>query len=157
MEIERKFLVQACPDDLARRPSVFLRQGYLAAGPGGEARLRDSGRVCVLTVKGGVGLARAEHEVAISRTQFDELWPATEGRRIEKRRYSIKAGAHTYHLDLYAGGLAGLMTVEVEFRTIDDALAFDRPPWFGCEVTKDERYRNSVLALRGSPCGDNAR
>ena len=145
MEIERKFLVQACPDDLARRPSVFLRQGYLAAGPGGEVRLRDSGRVCVLTVTGGVGLARAEHEVAISRTQFDELWPATEGRRIE------------YHLDLYAGGLAGLMTVEVEFRTIDDALAFDRPPWFGCEVTKDERYRNSVLALRGSPCGDNAR
>jgi len=39
------------------------------------------------------------------------------------------------------------MTVEVEFETADDALAFEPPAWFGTEVTKDESYKNAALVL----------
>ena len=151
MEIERKFLVGNSAPDLSRHPSAFLRQGYLACGPGGEVRLRDTDGHCMIAVKSAGGLAREEHEVAISQEQFDALWPATHGRRVQKRRFSVKDRRFTYHVDLYAGKLAGLMTVEVEFDTIDEALAFDRPAWFGREITKDERFRNATLALHGLP------
>jgi len=151
MEIERKFLVGPSAPDLSRHPSTFLRQGYLSVGPGGEVRIRNADGHCSLTVKSNGGLAREEHEVAITREQFDALWPATHTRRVEKRRFTLRSGAHTFHVDLYAGRLAGLMTVEVEFDTIGEALAFDRPDWFGREVTKDECYRNSTLALQGLP------
>ncbi|MDO8879451.1 MAG: CYTH domain-containing protein [Coriobacteriia bacterium] len=151
MEIERKFLVGSAAPDLSRYPSAFLRQGYLAVGPSGEVRIRDSDGHFMIAVKSHGGIAREEHEVAITREQFDVLWPATHGRRVEKRRFIIKDRKHAFQFDLYAGKLAGLAVVEVEFETIDEALAFDRPAWFGREVTKDACYRNSALALQGLP------
>jgi CYTH domain-containing protein len=114
-------------------------------------RVRDSDGRCTIAVKSHGGIALEEHEFAISREQFDALWPATHARRVEKRRFVIREKGHAYHIDLYAGRLAGLMTVEVEFETIDEALAFDRPGWFGREITKNECYRNAVLALQGLP------
>lgn len=151
MEIERKFLVGPSAPDLSRHPSAFLRQGYLAAGPSGEVRIRNADGHCSLTAKSHGGLAREEHEISITREQLDALWPATHERRVEKRRFALRSGTHTFHVDLYAGRLAGLTTVEVEFDTIDKALGFDRPDWFGREVTKDECYRNATLALQGLP------
>lgn len=44
------------------------------------------------------------------------------------------------------------MTVEVEFETADDALAFEPPTWFCTEVTEDESYKNAALVL-GRPSG----
>ena len=151
MEIERKFLVESTAPDLSRHPSAFLRQGYLSVGPSSEVRIRDSDGHCTLTVKSHGGLVREEYEVPISREQFDALRPATHDRRVEKRRFSLTHGRHTCHVDLYAGRLSGLITVEVEFSTIEEALGFDRPEWFGREVTKNECYRNSTLALQGLP------
>jgi len=151
VEIERKFLVRCCPQDLCRYPSAFLLQGYLASGPGGEVRIRSADGHCTLTAKSGSGMARTEYEISIAPEQFDVLRPGTDGRRLEKRRYTIPAGVHTYQLDLYLGSLAGLMVVEVEFDTVDDALAFERPAWFGPEVTKDDSYKNAALAHRGRP------
>ena len=151
MEIERKFLVGPAAPNLSRHPSAFLRQGYLSVGPSGEVRIRNADGHCTLTVKSHGGIAREECEVPISREQFEVLWPATHTRRVEKRRFALAHNGHTLHVDLYAGRLAGLATVEVEFDTIDEALGFDRPEWFGREVTKNECYRNSTLALQGLP------
>jgi CYTH domain-containing protein len=151
VEIERKFLVRCCPQDLCRYPSAYLSQGYLVSGPGGEVRIRSADGRCTLTAKSGTGMTRQEHEISISREQFEAMWPGTEGRRLEKRRYTIPAGSYSYALDLYLGSLAGLMTVEVEFDTVDDAMAFERPAWFGPEVTKDDSYKNAALAHRGLP------
>lgn len=151
-EIERKFLVQSRPPDLGQYPSAFLRQGYLASGPGGEVRIRSADGQSTLTGKAGAGMARQEYEVVVNQEQFDDLWPGTKGRRLEKRRYTIPAGAHAYEFDEYFGALGGLMTVEVEFETADDALAFEPPAWFGTEVTEDESYKNAALVL-GRPSG----
>jgi CYTH domain-containing protein len=156
MEIERKFLVGPSVPDVSHSRSSFLRQGYLAVGPTGEVRIRDADGRFTLAAKSHGGLVRDEFEVAITSEQFCALWPATEGRRVEKRRYALECGQHTCHLDLYAGRLAHLTTVEVEFDTIEDALAFERPDWFGVEVTKDERYRNAALAHTGCPPAEAA-
>jgi len=151
MEIERKFLVSALPDALAAGPWTSLRQGYLAAGPGQDVRVRDAGGAFTLTAKSGSGIARHEYETAITPAQFEALWPATEGRRIEKRRASLPAGDVLHEIDVFEGALTGLIVAEVEFSTLEQAHAFEPPAWFGLEVTEDPAYTNASLALHGLP------
>ncbi|MEE4273245.1 MAG: CYTH domain-containing protein [Thermoanaerobaculales bacterium] len=150
VEVERKFLVDEVPnDDMGAGAEII--QGYLAVGDGEEVRLRAKKGRCFLTVKRGSGLERAEVEVVIDREQFDPLWPATEGRRVEKTRYEVPVGSLTAELDRYHGALDGLLTVEVEFPSVEEAASFDPPEWFGREVTDDARFKNQRLAVDGLP------
>jgi adenylate cyclase len=154
VEIERKFLVERLPAELDRRTGRRIEQGYLAIGSdGSEARIRRlGGEACSLTVKQGVGMVRSEAEVTLDGGQFAVLWPATEGRRLEKTRYALAApGGLVIELDVYAGALAGLLVAEVEFASAEQAGAFTPPAWFGREVTDDAAYKNRRLAVDGRP------
>ncbi|MBO0768655.1 MAG: CYTH domain-containing protein [Solirubrobacterales bacterium] len=143
LEIERKWLVPALPAEVGAAPSELIEQGYLVLGSdGSEARLRRKSGRPVLTVKSGGGLSRAEHEVTLSEEQFVALWPATEGRRLVKRRHRFGQ----IDVDVYEDALAGLIVAEVEFSSEADAAAFEVPAWFGQDVTDDRRYKNQQLA-----------
>ena len=153
-EIERKFLVQPThlPDNIDRYPHDLIQQGYLAVtSEGGEVRVRRKGDRGYLTVKSGGDLQRSEHEVELTPQQFQQLWPATEGRRLEKTRYLIRHGDHLIELDVYHASLTGLSTAEVEFTSIEASQSFQPPAWFFREVTQDSRYKNRNLALHGRP------
>jgi adenylate cyclase len=152
VEIERKFLLEQLPPDTASATSA-LRQGYLVIGDDGEARIRDAGGAYTLTVKSRGSLSREEYEIPLSRNQFDALWPATYGRRIEKIRHEIELHGMTAEVDIFEGDLDGLILVEVEFASVPAAHEFVPPPWFGREVTADPSYKNASLAVRGRPGG----
>ena len=147
-EIERKFLVGEPPPHGPR--GVRIDQGYLAVGDD-EVRLRRKGERLSLCVKRGGGMIRSEEEIPLEREQFDALWPATEGRRVQKQRTAIPHGGRTIELDVYEGELDGLVIAEVEFEDAAQAIAFVPPPWFGREVTDDRRYKNQALAVIGLP------
>ncbi len=149
LEVERKFLIEEMPVDFALGRGIEISQGYLAIGDDAEVRLRRKGARCYLTVKEGSGLARSEYEISLDPDQFDCLWPATAGRRLSKVRYEVPVGALTAELDQYSGEIAGLMTVEVEFPSVAEALVFNPPDWFGRELTEDPRYANRRLAVDG--------
>jgi adenylate cyclase len=153
MEVERKFLVWEVPADLDGHPASAIHQGYLAIDPdGSEVRVRRRGERWYLTSKRGHGLARDEAEIEITEAQFDALWPLSEDRRIEKTRYEISAeGSLVIELDVYGGGLEGLVVAEIEFPSPADAEAFDAPAWFGPDVTSDDGYKNQRLATHGLP------
>lgn len=152
VEIERKFLVARLPvlEGLKSKP---VRQGYVTLeGDSIELRLREKGGAYFLTLKSEGGLARMEREIEIERAQFEELWPTTGGRVVEKTRYvGALADGTGFELDVFAGELAPLVMVEVEFDTVEAALAFTPPDWFGADVTEDRRYRNRALADNGVP------
>lgn len=146
-EIERKFLVAACPA-LHGLTSEAVQQGYVT-GPDDsvEVRLRQKGCGYFLTVKSDGTVQRAEHETAITAEQFETLWPTTAGSRIEKTRYTgTLPDGLIFELDIFHGALAPLMLVEVEFATLDAANAFIAPDWFGADVTADKRFKNRALA-----------
>ncbi len=152
IEIERKFLVERRPDDLDAHPSREIEQGYLAITDDVEVRLRRYGDQTFLTVKSSGDGSRIEEEIEIEARRFAALWPLTDGRRLEKRRYAIPFGdGLTIELDIYHGRLAGLLTAEVEFDTPADATAFAPPGWFGRELTDDPSYKNKRLATQGLP------
>ncbi|MGE5857344.1 MAG: adenylate cyclase [Solirubrobacterales bacterium] len=152
MEVERKFLVSD-PPDLDGTDADEIEQGYLAIGAAGEVRLRRKGARLLLTAKRGSGLSRQEAEIELERSQFDELWALTEGRRLHKRRHLIPQGDLNIEVDVYAGDLAGLVVAEIEFASEDSAREFEPPPWLGEEVTGDRRYLNETLATEGAPPG----
>jgi CYTH domain-containing protein len=154
VEIERKWLVPETPPfALGPPPPDRIQQGYLTiGGDGGETRVRRRGGRCTLTVKSGSGLVRRETEIGITAAQFDGLWAATEGARVEKQRYTLRdEQGHVIELDVYAGALSGLVVAEVEFDDPRGAESFAAPYWFGHEVTDDPRYKNQRLATAGEP------
>ena len=152
-EIERKYLLRRIPKNLASHPHEAISQGYISiTDDGTEVRLRRKGQRFYETVKRGSGQRRVELEIEITQGQFDALWEATAGKRVEKVRYVIPlSGGLLAQVDMYAGRLTGLITAEVEFKTEDQAAGFHAPPWFGQEVTHEDAYKNQRLAIRGLP------
>jgi adenylate cyclase len=148
-EIERKFRVAHVPTGLG--DGTALRQAYVAVEGDVEVRVRSDGTHHVLTVKGGAGLERDEVEVAIDTAEFADMWRLAGDRHLEKTRHRVDLDGVTAELDLYAGALAGLAVVEVEFASRQEAEAFDPPDWFGAELTGAPGWSNAALARHGAP------
>ena len=114
-------------------------------------RLRRRGEDAFLTVKRGSGEQRTEVEVELSAEQFEALWPLTAGRRISKARHYVPTEAGEIEVDVYRGGLEGLITAEIEFGPGEQPESFEPPEWLGDELTGDRGYANKSLATGGIP------
>lgn len=150
-EIERKFLVLNPPDKLGKYNSNDILQGYIFISDEIEIRLRKKGNLFFQTIKSSGDLERSEYEIELTNYQFEQLWPLTEGKRIQKIRYEIEHQNHLIELDIYLDNLEGLKTAEVEFKSVDESIKFNPPSWFGNDVTKNNKYKNKNLALFGIP------
>ena len=150
IEIERKFLTLEVPLDLAQFPSSQITQSYISFSP--TIRIRQSDDVFYLTVKGKGHMSRVEFELEISHTEYERLRAKVEGNEVRKRRFFVPLDSgFTAEVDIYEGELLGLMTTEVEFSSLQLAEAFEPPLWFGEDVTRERRYKNTMLALHGKP------
>lgn len=143
-EIERKFLVSG---EAWRQTAegTRYRQGFLSTEPERTVRVRVAGPRGSITVKGkNVGARRAEFEYEIPVADAERMLDSLCKRPlIEKVRYVLAVGAHTWEIDVFEGDNAGLVVAEIELRREDEA--FERPEWVGDEVTGDPRYFNSNL------------
>ncbi|MCP4075858.1 MAG: CYTH domain-containing protein [Gammaproteobacteria bacterium] len=148
IEIERKFLVKKLPE-LTNAKKAYIHQGYLTQSSDSvEIRLRRKDEQYFITVKSGSGMVRTERETSIDQQQFETLWPDTQGKRIEKNRWTGKLNTQlSYELDVFLGELDHLMLVEVEFSSLEQADQFEPADWFGREVTIDKSYQNKALAM----------
>lgn len=150
MEIERKFKVTSLPKNLEQYEKKEIVQGYLCTRP--VVRIRKSNEKYILTYKNKGNLSQEnaimseEVEVALTQEAFEHLLPKVDGNIIEKTRYLIPLDqGYTVELDVFKGRLEGLYFAEVEFPMEEEAIAFKKPDWFGEDVSKDKRYRNSFL------------
>jgi adenylate cyclase len=146
-EIERKFLVKG-EEYRALGTCEHYRQGYLRRAGPATVRIRIAGDRAYLTVKGPTeGYRRSEYEYPIPLEDARELLDTLCDRpQIEKRRYLVPHGAHTWEVDEFLGENSGLVVAEIELGAEDEP--FELPAWVGEEVTADPRYRNAALALR---------
>lgn len=148
VEIEKKYLINSIPMSLDSFPSKTMRQGYIECKDESvEVRLRQEGDSFVQTIKKGGGSKRLEVNIPISEQQFNVLWPLTQGKRINKKRFFIRQDTYTIELDVYKGLQFDLMTADVEFESTEAADAFTPPDWFGREITSESQYRNRHLAF----------
>lgn len=144
-EIERKFLVDGEFKALATK-STRITQGYLSSLPERTVRVRTKGDKGYITIKGkgdATGASRYEWEKEIPVSEVEELLKICEPGVIDKTRFLVPVGNHTFEVDEFYGENEGLIVAEVELNAIDES--FDRPEWLGKEVTGDVRYYNSML------------
>ena len=146
-EIERKFLVLS--EDFIREAQCQNRivQGYLNSDPERTVRIRIKGTQGYITIKGksnSTGTSRLEWEKDIPVSEAEMLLPLCEKGTIDKIRYEIPAGSHTYEVDVFLGENKGLIIAEIELS--EENEAFPKPSWLGPEVTQDERYYNAYLS-----------
>lgn len=144
-EIERKFLVGGDFKSSAFK-ATRITQGYLSSVPERTVRVRVKGDKGYITIKGignSTGASRFEWEKEIPVEDVKALLEICEPGVIDKTRYLVKAGEHTYEVDEFYGDNEGLTVAEVELS--DENEAFDKPSWLGEEVTGDPRYYNSML------------
>lgn len=144
-EIERKFLVAGEYKDLSFAHS-HIAQGYICSAHGRMVRIRIRGEEGYLTIKGpseASGLARYEWEKAIPLHEALELMKICEPGIIDKTRWLVKSGKHTFEVDEFHGENQGLVIAEVELAFEEEP--FLKPPFIGREVTGDARYYNSYL------------
>ncbi len=151
LEIERKFLVEATPSNLASYPSKEIEQGYIAIAEETEVRVRRKGAQYFLTVKKGHGLVREETEILIEQSQFTPLWQLTSGQRVQKIRYEIPYLSHLIEVDVYQESLAPLITADVEFPSLEASKNFTPSAWLGNEISGIPAFANKNLAIMGLP------
>ena len=145
IETERKFLVRGDYKSQAYSSSR-IKQGYICSGHGRTVRVRLRDDQGYLTIKGPSdlkGMSRYEFEKEITYHEAEELMRLCEPGIIDKTRYLVKSGDHTFEVDEFYGENEGLIVAEVELESEDEV--FVKPGFIGEEVTGDIRYYNSQL------------
>lgn len=145
MEIERKFLIPALPDDLESYAFHLIEQGYLCTDP--VVRIRRQDDDYILTYKGKGLMCREEYNLPLNQESYEHLKTKIDGNLISKKRYLIPIDHElTIELDVFHAPFETLRLAEVEFPSEDAANAFVPPAWFGTDVTMDGHYHNSYLS-----------
>lgn len=145
IEIERKFLVRK---DGAYKSAAFssshIVQGYIPSDAA-TVRIRIRDDKAYLTIKGKSkdGIGRYEFEKEIEMDEARQLMLLCKGGVIDKRRYLVKCGSHTFEVDEFYGDNEGLVMAEVELGSVDET--FEKPDFIGPEVTGDKRFYNKHM------------
>ena len=147
LEIERKFLVKN--DDFKRESFAqkSIKQGYLNSDKNRTVRVRIADEKAFVTIKGksnATGTTRFEWEKEIDKSEAESLLLLCEPSVIDKTRYLIKVGDHTFEVDEFYGDNQGLTVAEVELNS--ETETFTKPNWLDQEVTGDVKYYNSSIS-----------
>ena len=146
LEIERKFLVKGNGYRQQAYGQSHIKQGYISSSHGRTVRVRIRDERGYLTIKGpseNGGLSRYEFEKEITLDEAEQLMKLCEPGIIDKTRYLVKSGKHTFEVDEFFGENEGLVIAEVELGAEDES--YEKPDFIGQEVTGDRRYYNSHL------------
>jgi adenylate cyclase len=145
-EIERKFLVTSGDFKNSAFKQTRIVQGYLSSVPERTVRVRIKGTTGYITIKGignNSGTSRYEWEKEIPVAEAERLLKICEPGAIDKTRYEVKAGNHSFEVDEFYGENQGLVIAEIELVKEDEP--FERPAWLGKEVTGNVKYYNAML------------
>ena len=146
LEIERKFLIKKGGSwKEAAFSSSHIKQGYMPC-ESATVRVRTRDDRSWLTIKSHsdrTGLSRYEFEKEITNDEAQHLFELCRGGVIDKRRWLVKSGDHTFEVDEFFGDNEGLVMAEVELGSEDEAYV--KPEFIGLEVTGDKRFYNSHM------------
>jgi CYTH domain-containing protein len=147
LEIERKFLVKNLDFKTESFEKKYMKQGYLNSDKNRTVRIRITDEKAFITIKGKsnkAGTTRFEWEKEIPFFEAEELLLLCEASIIEKHRYLIKKGTHTFEVDVFLGDNLGLLVAEIELNSENET--FEKPTWLGDEVTGELQYYNSSIS-----------
>jgi adenylate cyclase len=169
IEIERKFLVKK---DLLKlpeldeinidKPILKVAQGYLSTDPERTVRIRLSKlyeatnimshvhHFSFIAIKGkNTGCSCPEYEYKVPREEAKEIFKLCK-HKIFKTRYQLPVKDNflrNWEIDVFHGDNEGLIIAELEVLNEDEYNEIKLPDWIDKDVTGDNRYYNSNLAI----------
>jgi adenylate cyclase len=154
MEIEKKYKIDKLPDNLEQYDKKEIEQGYLCVKP--VVRIRKSNEDYILTFKAPykddekkekVAIVNNEIEMPLTKEAYIHLKEKVDNNIITKTRYLVPLeGGLVGELDVFHGALEGLVFIEVEFSSEEEASRFKPPTWFKKDVSFDKKYKNNYLS-----------
>lgn len=147
LEIEHKYLLKPESwNNVVPYKSVSLQQAYISTDPEKTIRVRTMNDKAYITIKGKAsGARRLEFEYEIPLSDAHELIKNFSTNLVEKTRHYIDVGGKTWEVDEFKGANEGLFVAEIELVSEDEA--YPLPDWVDLNITDDQRYANSNLAL----------
>ncbi len=143
MEIERKWLIKQLPN-LSSFKRVESERYFVFIGHGVEARVQKINDKFEFERKVETSsLSRDEIRFDITEAEF-EFYKSISGKSILRDSYEFSKSPNI-SIKIYHGDYEGLMRVEVEFNSEDDAKQFTPFDWFGKEITNSELGRDKNL------------
>ena len=148
LEIERKFLTKNSSWKKNILKSEPIIQGYLASasGNGITVRIRVTGQHGYMTFKGPrVGISRTEYEYQVPINDAKSILLESQAPTVKKVRHTVMHDGDEWVVDVFKGNNKGLTVAEIELESEDQS--FKMPSWIKREVTGEQPYRNSRLAI----------
>ncbi|MBI4836594.1 MAG: hypothetical protein HY817_05025 [Candidatus Abawacabacteria bacterium] len=143
-EIERKWRVRTMPDLTDLKPLQDERY-YLFADDTVSLRFQKRGDRYELERMEAIGeLTRTQAKLVIGAKEFEALKKVAKGPLV-RDSYLIHLADPQITLKVYRGLFAGLMRIEVEFTSVEQAKNFTPPDWFGDEMTESPLSFDSKL------------
>ena len=139
MEIERKWKIAGFPEGLEELGSARVEQSYLSVKPVVRIRKKETLNGCDyrLCLKGEGTLVREEVELPLSESEYQRLLALVKGTPIQKefRTYRLPEGLVLECSLVDAGTPNAFFYAEVEFSSVEEALAYQPPAFLGEEWT----------------------
>jgi CYTH domain-containing protein len=149
-EIELTYLVKELPEGFEKAPRKEMLDIYFpVVSDHPILRIRKSGEKYEITKKEPMAGADASQQfemtIPLTKEEFDELGQLP-GKRVKKTRYFYEEGGVQCEVDVFGGGLRGLVLAEVEFGSMDAKGKFQMPTWCLADVTEEKFIAGGVLA-----------
>lgn len=142
-EITRKFLVKTMPDLSGFRPSYFERY-YIFRDSKIELRIQQNGDKYELERKEIINKVKSlKSTMQICKQEFEKL-KALGSQAIFRDMYIIHQNPEICIM-IYHGRYEGLVRVEIDFVSEEEAASFTIPDWYGKEITDSIVSRDSKL------------
>jgi CYTH domain-containing protein len=156
MKIERLFRVAPSIVRMIlkeRLTATYVVEGYLRSTPERTQLVRLEPNGCHLLLQRLGDQKRTEERTKLPTEQAEALLDVSGG-RVGYRRTLVRVdNERDANLDRFEQP-AGLDLVTVEFDDERQAADFSVPAWFGPEVTNEDHFRKSTLAVAGAPTID---
>ncbi len=141
MEIERKFLVKELPD-LSGLHRIRFERYYLSISDTIEERIQKTNKGYSYEKKVAIdNLSRSTEKKEISEGEFEKL-KSSSSSAIIRDSYALSTNVS---IKIYRGTYEGLVRVEVEFSSKDEADSYIPETWMGHEITNSPLGRDSRL------------
>lgn len=146
-EIERKFLIDAFPEQLPLLESATVWQGYISSDPVVRIRKKETADAVTyrLCFKSKGTLVRTEVEMDLTAEKFDALSTLLEVPLIRKdfRVYALEDGKRLECSLVDRDAPTAFYYAEVEFTSEQEANTFVPPAFLGEEKTEDPAFTMS--------------
>ena len=150
LEIEKTYLAKYLPETLPECESKEIIDVYIpkeSAHP--TLRLRKNGNRYELTKKEVI--TQGDHSQFIEQTiplresEFTSLYATVVGKPVRKIRYIYPLKNGVAEIDVFQDALAGLVTVDVEFKSVEDKDTFQMPEFCLVDVTQADFIAGGML------------